>query len=241
MTGAVKSSSSISDPAAFIRANTRLLAVPHAPEISLYLADEATALWEKTEEELGEIGLPPPFWAFAWAGGQALARHLIDNPRLVAGKRVLDFASGSGLVAIAAALAGAAQVEASEIDPFAIDAIAINAQVNNVAVATCSGDIVGMDEGWDVVLAGDVSYERDMAARVTSWLEGLTARGATVLIGDPGRSYLAREKLISIAEYRVPVTRALEDSEIKRSHVWRFSTPAEREAASSQTRHPAAT
>ncbi|MFO1118078.1 MAG: methyltransferase [Beijerinckiaceae bacterium] len=214
----------IADRAAFIRANTRLLALPHAPEISLYLADEATALWEKTEEELGEIGLPPPFWAFAWAGGQALARHLLDNHALVAGKRVLDFASGSGLVAIAAALAGAASVEASEIDSFAIDAIAINAQANGVDVAPRSGDIIGADEGWDVVLAGDVSYERDMAARVTTWLEGLAARGATVLIGDPGRSYLAREKLVAVADYRVPVTRALEDSEIKHTQVWRFSS-----------------
>ncbi len=213
----------IADRAAFIRVNTRLLAVPHAPEISLHLADEATALWEKTEEQLGEIGLPPPFWAFAWAGGQALARYVLDNPELVAGRRVLDFASGSGLVAIAAAMAGAAQVEASEIDGFAIDAIAINAQVNNVAIAPRAGDIVGADEGWDVVLAGDVSYERDMAQRVTDWLQGLAGRGATVLIGDPGRSYLARERLTPVAEYRVPVTRALEDSEIKKTQVWRFS------------------
>jgi len=136
---------------------------------------------------------------------------------------VLDFASGSGLVAIAAAMAGAAQVEASEIDGFAIDAIAINAQVNNVAIAPRAGDIVGADEGWDVVLAGDVSYERDMAQRVTDWLQGLAGRGATVLIGDPGRSYLARERLTPVAEYRVPVTRALEDSEIKKTQVWRFS------------------
>ncbi len=217
----------IADRADFIRANTRLLAVPHAPESSLQLADEATALWEKTEEELGEIGLPPPFWAFAWAGGQALARYLLDNRRLVAGRRVLDFASGSGLVAIAAALAGARSVEASEIDSFAIDAIAINAAANGVTIAPRAGDIVGADGGWEVVLAGDVSYERDMAGRVTAWLEGLAARGALVLIGDPGRSYLAREKLVAVADYRVPVTRALEDSEIKRTHVWRFAGAAE--------------
>ncbi len=212
----------ISDRAAFIRANTRLLQVPHAPEISLQLADEATALWEKTEEELGEIGLPPPFWAFAWAGGQALARHILDNPDIVADKRALDFASGSGLVAIAAARAGAAKVEASEIDDFAIEAISINAQANGVQVAPRAGDVIGLDEGWDVVLAGDVSYERDMAAQVTDWLASLARRGATVLIGDPGRSYLARERLEPIACYRVPVTRALEDAEIKKTHVWRF-------------------
>lgn len=212
----------IRDRAAFIRANTRLLAVPHAPEISLQLADEATALWEKTEEELGEIGLPPPFWAFAWAGGQALARYILDNPAIVAGRHVLDFASGSGLVAIAAAKAGARMVEGSEIDPFAVEAIAINAQANSVAVVPRGGDMIGADEGWDVVLAGDVSYERDMAQRVTGWLEQLARRGATVLVGDPGRSYLARDRLEPVAEYRVPVTRALEDSEIKKTQVWRF-------------------
>ncbi len=216
----------IADRAAFIRANTRLLAVPHAPEIALHLADEATALWQKTEEELGELGLPPPFWAFAWAGGQALARHILDAPSLVAGRSVLDFASGSGLVAIAAAKAGARRVEASEIDVFAIEAIAINARANHVAVETHAGDMIGADDGWDVVLAGDVSYEQDMARRVTDWLEGLATRGAIVLIGDPGRSYLAREKLEPIAEYRIPVTRALEDSEIKKTHVWRFRPTA---------------
>ncbi|MCB1534303.1 MAG: methyltransferase [Rhodoblastus sp.] len=210
------------DRAAFIRANTRLLAVPHAPEISLQLADEATALWEKTEEELGEIGLPPPFWAFAWAGGQALARYILDQPEIVAGKRVLDFASGSGLVAIAAAKAGAREVEASEIDVFAVEAIAINARANGVSINPRLDDVIGREAGWDVILAGDVSYERDMAQRVTDWLAGLAARGATVLVGDPGRSYLARERLEAVAEYRVPVTRALEDSEIKKTSVWRF-------------------
>ncbi|MDE2579046.1 MAG: methyltransferase [Hyphomicrobiales bacterium] len=210
------------DRAAFIRANTRLLPTPHAPEIVLHLADEATALWEKTEEELGEMGLPPPFWAFAWAGGQALARYILDRPDLVAGKRVLDFAAGSGLVAIAAAKGGARTVAANEIDDFALSAIALNAEANGVRVSPRGGDLVGTDNGWDVVFAGDVSYERDMAARVTDWLERLARRGATVLVGDPGRSYLARERLEPIAEYRIPVTRALEDAEIKRTQVWRF-------------------
>jgi predicted nicotinamide N-methyase len=212
----------IADRQAFIRENTRLLPVPHAPEISLYTADEATELWQRTEDELGEIGLPPPFWAFAWAGGQALARYILDNPRFVANRRVLDFASGSGLVAIAAAKAGAARVEACDIDAFAVDSIALNAAVNEVAIEARLGDLVGVDDGWDVVLAGDVSYERDMAARVTDWLEGLRKRGATVLIGDPGRSYLARDRLISVADYRVPVTRSLEDADIKETRVWRF-------------------
>ncbi|MBV9394769.1 MAG: methyltransferase [Methylobacteriaceae bacterium] len=215
------------DKAAFIRAHTRLLAVPHAPEIRLYLADEATALWEKTEEDLGEIGLPPPFWAFAWAGGQALARYVLDHPELVRGKRVLDFASGSGLVAFAAAIAGAAKVDASEIDEFAIAAIDLNAEANGVDIAVHAGDLAGEDRGWDVVLAGDVSYERDMAERVTGWLAGLASRGVSVLIGDPGRTYLARESLQVIAEYRVPVTRALEDVEIKRTQVWAFREAAQ--------------
>jgi predicted nicotinamide N-methyase len=210
------------DKAAFIRANTRLLAVPHAPEIRLYLADEATALWEKTEEELGEMGLPPPFWAFAWAGGQALARYILDHPEIARGKHVLDFASGSGLVAIAAALAGAALVEATEIDEFALAAIELNAEANGVAVSRRAGDIVGQDQGWTLVLAGDVAYERDLAERVTEWLATLAERGARILIGDPGRTYLARDRLEPIAEYSIPVTRALEDMEIKRTQVWQF-------------------
>lgn len=212
----------ILDRAAFIRAQTRLLPTPHAPEISLHLADEATELWQKTEDEIGEIGLPPPFWAFAWAGGQALARYILDHSDLVAGRRVLDFASGSGLVAIAAARAGASEVEACDIDDFSIAAIGLNALANDVELKPLSKNLIGRDEGWDVVLAGDVSYERDMAQAVTDWLESLARRGALVLIGDPGRAYLARERLESLAEYRVPVTRALEDCEIKTSQVWRF-------------------
>ncbi len=214
----------IVDRVAFIRDNTRLLSPPLAPNLRLYLADEAVALWQKTEEELGEIGLPPPFWAFAWAGGQALAKYLTERPEIVAGKNVLDFASGSGLVAIAAAKAGAARVAASEIDEFALTSIAMNARENGVVVELRAGDLVGLDEGWDVVLAGDVSYEREMARAVTDWLEKLAARGATALIGDPGRSYLAREKLTPVAEYGVPVSRALEDAEIKRTGVFRFNS-----------------
>jgi predicted nicotinamide N-methyase len=210
------------DPAAFIAAHTRLLPVPHAPEIRLHLADEATALWQKTEDELGAIGLPPPFWAFAWAGGQALARYCLDRPALVAGKRVLDFASGSGLVAVAAAKAGAASVAARDIDAFAVAAIGLNAAANSVAVDARCADAIDTDEGWDAIFAGDICYERDMAARTIAWLARLDARGATVLIGDPGRSYLPRERLEALATYEVPVTRTLEDSDIKTTHVWRF-------------------
>jgi predicted nicotinamide N-methyase len=212
----------IPDPAAFIRAETRLLPVPHAPEIRLHVADEATDLWQKTEEELGRIGLPPPFWAFAWAGGQALARYLLDHPESVRDRRVLDFASGSGLVAIAAMRAGARSVAACDIDPFAVAAIGLNAAANGVAVRALQADLVGRDEGWETVLAGDICYERGTAERVVAWLRTLSRRGATVLIGDPGRSYLPRAILEPLATYEVPVTRSLEDAEIKRSSVWRF-------------------
>jgi len=211
------------DREGFIRAHTRLLPVPHAAEIALHVAEEATALWQKTEDELAVIGLPPPFWAFAWAGGQALARYLLDHPQIVAGRHVLDFASGSGLVAIAAAKSGAAWVEACDIDAFAVAAIGINAEANGVTVTARADDLIGRDEGWEVVCAGDVCYERDMAERVMAWLSALSARGATVLIGDPGRSYLPKARLETVATYEVPVTRALEDAEIKRSSVWRLA------------------
>jgi predicted nicotinamide N-methyase len=212
----------IADPVAFIRAETRLRPVPHAPELVLHVADEATALWQKTEEELGEIGLPPPFWAFAWAGGQALARYVLDHPEAVRARHVLDFASGSGLVAIAAMTAGAARVTACDIDPFAVAAMDLNAAANGVAIEAVQADLIGQDHGWDAVLAGDICYERDLAQRVTEWLLGLSRRGATVLIGDPGRSYLPEARLDRLAVYEVPVTRTLEDSDIKRSSVWRF-------------------
>ncbi len=212
----------IDDPESFIRAETRLLPVPHTPELSLYVADEATELWQRTEEELGEIGLPPPFWAFAWAGGQALARYILDHPETVRGLRVLDFASGSGLVAIAAMKAGAAEVVACDIDGFAIAAIRLNAEANGVSVTPVREDLIGQDQGWEAVLAGDICYEKDLAERVTDWLLALSRRGATVLIGDPGRSYLPREQLNRLEIYEVPVTRTLEDSEIKKTSVWEF-------------------
>ncbi|RDJ22075.1 methyltransferase [Bosea caraganae] len=211
------------DRRGFITTHTRLLPVPHAPEIALHVAEEATELWQKTEDELATIGLPPPFWAFAWAGGQALARHILDNPEFVRGKSVLDFASGSGLVAVAAAKAGAAQVEACDIDAFAAEAIALNAEANGVSVAVRLDDLIGRDEGWDVICAGDVCYERTMAESVIGWLSGLVGRGAEVLIGDPGRSYLPKDRLVEIATYQVPVTRSLEDAEIKQSTVWRLA------------------
>ena len=192
------------------------------PEVRLHLAHEALPLWEKTEEALGEMGLPPPFWAFAWAGGQALARYVIDHPATVAGRSILDFASGSGLLGIAALKAGAAAVLASEIDAFALAAIALNAEANCVRIAATGADLIGRDEGWDAVLVGDMFYEKPLAERLFPWLVGLAERGATVLIGDPGRSYFPKARLHSLATYRVPVSRALEDSEIKRTSVWRI-------------------
>jgi predicted nicotinamide N-methyase len=176
----------------------------------------------QTEATLQASGLPPPFWAFAWPGGQALARWILDHPEAVVGRRVLDFASGCGVAAIAAARAGAARVEACDIDEFARVAIALNATENRVAIETVGDDVVGRDRGWDVVLAGDIAYERDMAAAAFGWLEGLARRGALALIGDPGRSYLARDRLDCVAEYVVPVSPALEDAEIKSTGVYVF-------------------
>jgi predicted nicotinamide N-methyase len=212
----------ITDKAAFIRANTRLRPVPLAPEIVLFVADEAVPLWHKTEEEIGEAGLPPPFWAFAWAGGQALARHVLDDPELVRGKTVLDLASGSGLVGIAAMKAGAASVIVADIDAFARAAAQLNATQNNVVLSVIEDDLLSGANSlsWDVILAGDIFYERDTAQRAFDFLQRHAVNGATVLIGDPGRSYLPRDKLRRIADYSVPVTRELEDTEIKQTAVW---------------------
>ncbi|MBD7991088.1 class I SAM-dependent methyltransferase [Ochrobactrum quorumnocens] len=206
----------------FILANTGLQTPPHVPEIQLYLADEAHDLWHRTEEELATIGLPPPFWAFAWAGGQGVARYILDHPHAVAGKTVLDFASGSGLVAIAAMKVGATRVLASDIDPFALPAIEINAAANSVVITPALIDLIDQDHGWDVVLAGDVFYDKRLADRLTPWFSQLSARGARIIVGDPGRAYLPKERLEQLAVYTVPVTRALEDAEVKRTTVWAF-------------------
>ncbi|MCV0394457.1 MAG: methyltransferase [Rhizobiaceae bacterium] len=208
---------------AFILANTAVRRPPHVPEIGLHLADEAHQLWLKTEEELETMGLPPPFWAFAWAGGQGLARHVLDNPSIVKGRRVLDFATGSGLVAIAAAMAGAGSVIAADIDPWCEAAVALNARLNAVRVAFEIADLIGRASAWDLVLAGDVFYDKALAERLMPWFEALRLRGTEILVGDPGRSYLPRGCLKELAVYEVPVTRALEDAEIKRTTVWRIT------------------
>ncbi len=217
------------DPEDFIRANTRLEAPPLVPEVRLHLASEVVPLWEATEEELAAQGLPPPFWAFAWAGGQALARYLLEHPEVVRGKRVLDFAAGSGLQGIAAKLAGARSVEAVEIDAFAVAACRLNAAANAVEVTVREADIVGSanpdepEAHWDVVLAGDVCYERPAAERITAWLRGLAGDNCLVLMGDPGRTYLPRRGLERLIAYGVKTSRELEDSDLRNAVVWKVA------------------
>ena len=210
------------DPAAFVRAETVLARPPLVPEIRLHLADAITPIWEATEATLVASGVPPPYWAFAWPGGQALARHILDNPALVAGRRVLDFAAGSGLGAIAAVKAGASAVTANDIDAFAAAAIHLNTAVNGVSVTVVTEDLLGRDDlGVDLVLAGDICYERPLAGRVEAWLKRLARGGTTVLLGDPGRAYLPRDGLEALASYAVPTTRELEDQDVRDTVVWR--------------------
>ncbi len=210
------------DPAAFIRGNTALHQPPLVPEISLHLASEIVPIWQMTEEELEKSGLPPPFWAFAWAGGQALSRYILDNPQIVAGRRVLDFGSGSGLIGIAAMKAGARSVLAADIDPFAVASIELNAQSNGVEIAVTAEDLVGVENrGWDVVLVGDMCYERPLAERIEAWLRRLAGEGVEVLIGDPGRTYLPRTGLEKLVSYAVMTTRELEDTDVRNTSVWR--------------------
>ena len=217
----------IPDRKTFVRANTRLKPVPHVPEILLHVADESVPIWQKTEEELATKGLPPPYWAFAWAGGQALARYVLDNPVSVAGKRVLDLAAGSGLVGIAAAKAGAAPVIAADIDAYTEAAIALNAEANDVYIEIIMQDLLDRPtqsaSRYDVILVGDLFYERDTAARALAFLDRHAALGTRVLVGDPGRTYLPKERLARLADYSVPVTRELEDLDIKRTTVWELT------------------
>jgi predicted nicotinamide N-methyase len=207
--------------AAFVRRHTTVRAAAAVPEIVLHQADDAIGLWERTELAAGGAQLPPPFWAFAWAGGQAVARYLIDHPDVVRGRRVLDLAAGGGVTAIAAALAGASAVTATEIDPAAVEALALNAALNHVTVAAVCRDV--LDEpvpDVDVVTAGDVFYNREMAARVLTFLERAAATGVAVLVGDPGRAYVPRDELVELARYDIPVTHDLESAEIKATRVW---------------------
>ena len=212
----------MSDPAAFIAAQTTIAHPPLVPEIKLHLATQITPIWEATEADLARMNLPPPYWAFAWPGGQALTRFLLDQPDWVKGKRVLDFAAGSGLSAIGAAMAGAARVEAAEIDDYASAAIALNARTNNVAIHLVNEDLIGSAPRWEIVLAGDVCYEKPMADRVIAWFRTLAGRGVAILMGDPGRAYLPQNGLVELSRYRVPTTLELEDRQIRETIVWRL-------------------
>lgn len=212
----------IEDPTDFIRRETTVKPVPHAEEIRLHVADEGMDLWQKTEEDLGALGLDPPFWAFAWAGGQGLARYILDTPSLVAGKDVIDFACGSGLVGIAAMMAGARSCRAVDIDPFAIAAAGLNAGLNGVRLEVELADLTRQAiPSADIVFCGDVFYDRQMADAVTGFLDRLTGAGIDVLVGDPGRSYLPTDRLTELGVYKVPVVGALEDNEIKKTCVYR--------------------
>ena len=209
------------DPEAFVRANTLVGAPPLAPEIRLHLATQVTPIWQATEESLSRWGTPPPFWAFAWAGGQALARYILDHPETVAGRDVLDLASGSGIVAIAAAKAGARRVLAADIDSYAATAIVLNAVLNDVDIAIETRDLLDRGAaGWGVVLAGDVCYEEPMASRMIAMLRRTAARGRLALLGDPGRAYLPSDGLVERARYVVPTSLELEDREAKEAVVW---------------------
>lgn len=215
------------DKTAFIRAATALRRVPLVPEIEIYSAEEAVPLWQMTEQQLQRDQLPPPFWAFAWAGGQALARYVLDHPETVRNRIVLDLASGSGLVAIAAMKAGAAQLTAADIDPFARAAIGLNAAHHDVTVEVIGDNLLVSPDArqWDVVLAGDIFYERDTAAGAFRFLSAQALGGACVLIGDPGRTYLPKTGLVKTACYEVPVLRDIEDSDIKPTAIWRLVAP----------------
>ena len=200
----------MTDPEAFLKEHTRLDHAPLVPEIALFLASEITPIWLASEDWLREKNIEPPFWAFAWPGGQALARHVLDHPEIVAGKRVLDFAAGGGIAAIACALAGAASVEAAEIDPLAVAAIRLNASENGVRVTALGEDVVGADCRWDLILCGDVCYEAPMTLHILPWLEAMALR-AEVWVADPGRAYLPREGLERFADYKVATSLELED------------------------------
>jgi predicted nicotinamide N-methyase len=211
------------DKTEFIRANTALVSPPLVPEIKLHLATEVVPLWQLTEEELAAQGIPPPYWAFAWAGGQALSRYVLDHPEIVRGKTVLDFGSGSGLVAIAASKAGAERVMAADIDDFAQATIKLNAAANAAIVGTTTADLIDSDGNWRIILVGDMCYERPLAERLLAWLSDRARNGARVLLGDPGRSYFPKDGVQKLETYRVQTMRDLEDREIRETSVYELS------------------
>jgi predicted nicotinamide N-methyase len=209
---------------AFVRENTRPQRPAIVPELLLHLAAGAAPIWKLTEDELNTLGLPPPYWSYAWAGGQGLARYLLDHPQEVAGKRVVDFASGSGVVAIAAARAGAAAVLAADIDPFCEAAVGLNAALNGVAITFT--DVNLLERGplaADVILAGDVWYRGPLADQLTDWLAAARAMGTRVLLGDPGRTFFPTAGVVQLAEYAVPTIGELEGAEVMRATVWELA------------------
>ena len=210
------------DPAAFIREVTAVSSAPACPEIKLHLATEITPLWEATEQALAGMKVEPPYWAFCWAGGQALTRFVLDNPDLSRGKRVLDFAAGCGISAIAAAMNDAAAVEAAEIDALAGAAISNNAALNGVDVRVVLDDLVGQPNRWDMVVAGDVCYEKPMTEHIWPWLKQLAADGATVLMADPGRAYLPKMGLLEVGRMVVQTSLELEDKTSREVVVYRI-------------------
>ncbi len=212
-----------------IRAGTEPGCVPLVPEVLLRLASEPIGLWQQLELAAGRTGMDPPFWGFAWAGGQALARYLLDHPETVAGQRVIEVASGCGLVAIAAAMAGAAEVTAYDIDPLAAAAVALNSAANGVTVRAVCADVLDQEScpaaGTGVVLIADAFYQRELAVRMIRFARRSRARGAAVLVGDLGRAYLPRDRLRPLATYDVPGLGALESTDVKRTTVWALPGP----------------
>ncbi len=205
----------------FIAAHTAIATAPLVPEIRLHLAGAITPIWQASEAWLQRTGIEPPFWAFAWPGGQALARHVLDHPEQVAGRVVLDFAAGCGIAAIACAMAGAARVQAADIDPMAVAAIGLNAALNGVAVAATADDMVGSDAAWDLILCGDVCYEAPMTRHILPWLLRRAAIGE-VRIADPGRAYLPGSGLEPIGGYDVPTSLELEDRTLRPTRLYRL-------------------
>lgn len=216
----------INDAAAlarFIKANTKAMTPPLVPELSLYLAEESLPIWQKTEEELQHQNIPPPFWAFAWAGGQALARYLLDHPELVAGKTVFDIGTGSGITAIASGLAGAVRVAGSDLDPLSVVAARVNAVLNGIELeVTTDNVLLGAPEPYDVYIIADMFYERELAERALQFAKAAKAKGSTVFVGDPKRSYFPVNEFHCCATYEVAVTRELEDALIKKTSVWQL-------------------
>lgn len=208
---------------AFILANTEKASPPAVPEITLRLATEITPLWQASETFLEQNNVPPPYWAFPWVGGQALTRHLLENPEIAKGKRVLDFAAGSGMSAIAAAKTGAVSAEAAEIDDMACASILLNAADNGVEVSLSQGNVLECpDCPWDVVVAGDVCYEKPMAEAVFAWLRRCAKSGAEVYMADPGRAYLPRTGLMKVGSYTIPCSLELEDRTSRDAVVYRI-------------------